>query len=68
MRTPPNKPGLKGFRFPREIISRAVWAYHRFALTTSDIEDLLAQRGAVVCRGAIRLERAASNRFHTQRL
>jgi transposase-like protein len=22
---------LKGFRFPRSVISYAVWAYHRFA-------------------------------------
>ena len=38
-------PRLKGFRFPREIISYAVWAYHRFALSTADVEDLLAERG-----------------------
>ncbi len=34
-------PHLKGFRFPREIIAHAVWAYHRFALSTADVEDLL---------------------------
>jgi putative transposase len=34
-------PRLKGFRFPREIISYAVWAYHRFALSTADVEDRL---------------------------
>ena len=38
-------PRLKGFRFPREVISYAVWAYHRFALSTADVEDLLAERG-----------------------
>ena len=27
----------KGFRFPREIIAYAVWAYHRFALSTADV-------------------------------
>lgn len=41
MRTPPTMPRLKGFRFPREIISYAVWAYHRFALSTADVEDRL---------------------------
>lgn len=68
MRTPPTKPRLKGFRFPREIIFYAGWAHHRFALSISDNEDLLAERGVVVCRATIRLERVASNRFHTQRL
>ena len=51
---PPTLPRLKGFRFPREIISYAVWAYHRFALSTADVEDLLAERGVVVSRESIR--------------
>ena len=34
---------------------RAVWAYHRFALSTADVEDLLAERGVIVSREAIRL-------------
>lgn len=48
-------PRLKGFRFPREIIAYSVWAYHRFAMSTSDVEDLLAERGVIVSREAIRL-------------
>lgn len=48
-------PRLKGFRFPRQIISYAVWAYHRFAMSTADVEDLLAERGVIVSREAIRL-------------
>lgn len=48
-------PALKGFRFPRSIISYAVWAYHRFKMSTADIEDLLAERGIIVSREAIRL-------------
>jgi putative transposase len=47
-------PRLKGFRFPRSIISYAVWAYHRFALSAADVEDLLAERGIVVSRETIR--------------
>jgi putative transposase len=43
-------PRLKGFCHPREIIAYAVWAYHRFALSTADVEDLLAERGVVVSR------------------
>lgn len=44
----------KGFRFPREIISYAVSADHRFALSTADVEDLLAERGVMVSRKTVR--------------
>ncbi len=46
-------PRLKGLRFPREIIAYAIWVYHRFALNTADVEDLLAERGVIVSREAI---------------
>ncbi len=55
MKTTSTQPRLKGFRFPREIISYAVWAYHRFALSTANVEDLLAERGVDVSRESIRL-------------
>ena len=55
MRTPSHTPRLKGFSYPREIIAYAVWVYHRFALSTADVEDLLAERGVIVRREAIRL-------------
>jgi putative transposase len=55
MPMPATMPRLKGFRFPREVVAYAVWAYHRFALSTADIEDLLAERGVIVSREAIRL-------------
>lgn len=45
---------LKGFRFPRSVISYAVWAYHRFALSLRDVEDLLASRGIAVSYETIR--------------
>ena len=41
MCSPPN---YRGYRFPPEIISPAVWLYHRFTLSLRDIEDLLAER------------------------
>ncbi|MCV6593567.1 MAG: IS6 family transposase, partial [Silicimonas sp.] len=31
MKLPCQMPRLKGYRFPREIIAYAVWAYNRFA-------------------------------------
>ena len=55
MKTPALMPRLKGFRFPREIVSYAVWVYHRFALSTADVQDLLAERGVIVTRETIRL-------------
>ncbi len=45
----------KRHRFPPDIISYAVWLYYRFNLSHRDIEDLLAQRGITVSRGAMRL-------------
>ena len=41
-------------RFPPEIISHAVWLYHRFGLSLRDVEDLLAERGVTVSYEAIR--------------
>ena len=43
-----------GHRFPSEIISHAVWLYHRFTLSFRDIEDLLAERGTFVSYETIR--------------
>ena len=54
MKIPVSMPRLKGFRFPREIVAYAVWAYHRFALSTADVEDLLAERGVIVSRESVR--------------
>jgi putative transposase len=47
-------PGYHGYRFPPEIISHAVWLYHRFCLSFRDAEDLLAQRGVTVTYETIR--------------
>ena len=41
-------PSYRGYRFPPEIISHAVWLYHRFALSFRDVEDVLARRGVDV--------------------
>jgi transposase-like protein len=42
------KPSYRAHRFPPEIISHAVWLYHRFVLSLWDVEDLLAERGGIV--------------------
>ncbi len=45
----------KRHRFPPDIISYAVWLYHRFNLSNRDVEDLLAERGITVSYETIRL-------------
>ena len=47
-------PSCRGYRYPTEIISHAVWLYHRFCLSFRDVEDLLSQRGITVSYEAIR--------------
>src|SRR6516165_7732353 len=50
-----NRPSpYSGYRFPSEIISYAIWAYHRFCLSFRDVEDLLAERGITVSYEAVR--------------
>ena len=47
-------PIYRGYRFPSEIISHAVWLYYRFCLSFRDVEDLLAERGVIVSYETIR--------------
>ena len=47
MKTNITVPNYKGFRFPPEMNSHAVWLYFRFSLSFRDVEELLAQRGIV---------------------
>ena len=49
-----NRGCYHGYRFPPEIISHAVWLYHRFSLSFRDVEELLAERGVVVSYETIR--------------
>jgi putative transposase len=48
-------PSYRGYRFPPEIISHAVWLYHRLYLSFRDVEELPAQRGIAVSYEAVRL-------------
>jgi putative transposase len=52
MRTTPDP--YRGFRFPAELISHAVWLYHCFSLSLREVELILAQRGVVVSYESIR--------------
>jgi putative transposase len=52
---PTRDPLHRGYRFPAELISHAVWLYYRFHLSHRDVEDLLAERGVRVSYEAIRL-------------
>jgi putative transposase len=53
----------KGFRFPAEIISHAVWLYHRFPLSFREVGELLLARGIIVSHETIR---AWCERFGSQ--
>ena len=55
MNTLPVSSLYKNHRFPPEIISHAVWLYHRFCLSFRDVEELLAARGVVVSYETVRL-------------
>ena len=41
-------------RVPPEIITHAVWLYHRFSLSFREVEELLAERGITVSHEAVR--------------
>ncbi len=43
-----------GYRYPKEIISHAVWLYYRFTLSFRDIDEILAVRGVVETYETIR--------------
>ncbi len=42
MKTHTPSPDYKGYRFPSEIISHAVWLYFRFSLSFRDVEERIA--------------------------
>ena len=41
-------PSYQRHRFPAEIISHAVWLYHRFCLSFREVEELLPERGITI--------------------
>jgi putative transposase len=51
---PSELPSYRGYRYPAEIISYAVWLYDRFSLSLRDVEELLAERGVTVTYETIR--------------
>lgn len=55
MKVPSSFPRLKEVGFPSEIIAYLVWIYHRFALSTAEVEDILTERGVIVGRETVRL-------------
>jgi putative transposase len=48
------KISYSGYRFPPEIIRRAIWLYLRFTLSLRDVEDLLSERAIAVSYETIR--------------
>ena len=49
-----NTISYSGYRFPPEIIQRAIWLYLRFTLSFRDVEDLLSERGITVSYETVR--------------
>ena len=47
-------PSYRGYRFPIDVIQRAVWMYLRFTLSYRGVEDLLAERGIQVSYETVR--------------
>ncbi len=47
-------PSYQRHRFPSEIISHAVWLYHRFCLSFREVEELLTERGIMVTYETVR--------------
>jgi putative transposase len=47
-------PNYECHRFPSEIISHAIWLYHRLCLSFHEVEELLAERGVTVAYETVR--------------
>jgi putative transposase len=45
----------KGYRFPKAIISYAVYLYHRYGLSYRDVQELLFERGIDVSHETVRV-------------
>ncbi len=45
----------KGYRFPKAVISYAVYLYHRFLLSYRDVQELLFERGIDVSHETVRI-------------
>ena len=49
-----NTSSYQRHRFPSEIISHAIWLYHRYCLSFREVEELLAERGITVTYETVR--------------
>jgi len=61
-------PSYRGHRFPPEIISHAIWLYHRFCLSFRDVEDLLAERAERFFRKLLKGQGREPRRLVTDKL
>jgi putative transposase len=46
---------FKDYRFPKAVISYAVYLYHRFLLSSRDMQELLFERGIDVSHETVRV-------------
>jgi transposase-like protein len=54
MSSPVAKSPYVEYRFPGEVISRAIWLYFHFPLNLRMVEEMLTARGIVVSHEAVR--------------
>lgn len=59
---------FKGAEFPKDVIVHAVYFYLRYGVSYRDVEEILAERGLVMCQkyktsGMARSEPANSRHF-----
>ena len=47
-------PSYRGLRYPVEITSLGVWLYHRFPLSSREVQEMMLQRGVQVSHETIR--------------
>jgi putative transposase len=47
-------PSYQGHRYPVEVISRCVWLYFRFPLSSREAGELVLSRGVIVSYGTVR--------------
>ncbi|MBT2401528.1 IS6 family transposase [Streptomyces sp. ISL-100] len=61
-------PSYKGYRYPVEIISHAVWLCFRFPLSFREVEELLFERGVLVSYETVRRWCAKFGQAYANRL
>ncbi len=52
MHPPTNR--YPGYRFPKDVITYAVWLYHRFPVSLRGVQEILFERGMIVSHESLK--------------